>query len=478
MSLPLPFIPFEVSRQPVITLEQSARIHEQAKRILQEIGLEVLHPGILEKLSEVGLRISGQRVFFEPALVEQHVEELRRRVSTRRVPAPALDDRRLTLYIIPYAMNVQDLDTGQVVPYTTGRLVEMCKLVDSLAGEGVTGTPPGTPVDLPADLQPVAQYRIAALYARQNPTAVDPTSARSVHYILDMAEVMGHPVHSLPVYIPTPLRLGGESLEVVLACLDRLEQITVNSMPSTGTSAPIHPFGALALNAAETLGGMIALRIFTGKPVTAFFNIFPSNLRSGAMVFGSPENMLWHLLSMDFNCFYHGGQPGTGAPANIHVMSKLPDAQAAAEKAAIMALGAALGARGFGSAGLLSLDEIFSAEQLLLDCEIRDWVQRAIQGVWLGEEAVDDWLEEVRAGVAGSFMRLDSTLDHYRTQTWYPRWFTRDAIGSWLSEGQPQLGERLRAEARRRIAAHDFELDTDRRRAIERIFQAAKAAVG
>ena len=210
----------------------------------------MLHPGILEKLGAVGLHISGQRVFFEPALVDQYVEELRQRVSTRR--APALDNRRLTLYIIPYAMNVQDLDTGQVVPYTTDRLVEMCKLVDSLAGEGVTGTPPGTPVELPADLQPVAQYRIAALYARQNPTAVDPTSARTVHHILDMAEVMGHPVRSLPVYIPTPLRLGGESLEVVLACLDRLEHLSVSSMPSTGTSAPIHPFGALALNAAET----------------------------------------------------------------------------------------------------------------------------------------------------------------------------------------------------------------------------------
>jgi hypothetical protein len=55
-----------------------------------------------------------------------------------------------------------------------------------------------------------------------------------------------------------------------------------------------------------------------------------------------------------------------------------------------MALGAFLGARHFSCAGTLSLDEIFSPVQLLVDCEMRDWVQRAIQGVWLGEEAVDD----------------------------------------------------------------------------------------
>ena len=170
----------------------------------------------------------------------------------------------------------------------------MTKLVDSLADEGVSGAPPGIPMDVHPDLQPLAQYRIAATlcppgrHARWTPPL--PSTAR---YLLDMAEVMGRPIHHLPVYIPTPLRLGGESLDVVMACLDRLEHISVSSMPSTGTSAPLHPFGALALAAAEVIGGMIAVKILTGKPVTCSVNIFPSDLREGSMVFGSPENMFF-----------------------------------------------------------------------------------------------------------------------------------------------------------------------------------------
>ena len=320
-----------------------------------------------------------------------------------------------------------------------------------------------------------AQYRIAATYARQGATPVDPTSAETVPYLLDMAEVMGHPMRSLPVYMPTPLRLGGESLDVVLACADRLSHISVSSMPSTGASAPIHPFGALALAAAEVIGGMVAMRILTGKPTTFSVGIFPFDLRAGAMVFGSPENMLFQMLCNDMNRFY--GWSWGPAPDNIHVMSKLPDAQSAAEKASIMAVGAFLGARHFSCAGTLSLDEIFSPEQLLLDCEIRDWAQRAIQGVWMGEEAVDDWLTEVQAGLQRGFMALDSTLDHYRRHTWYPRRFERGAIGPWLTEGQPRFCDRLRAEVRRRIAGHDFELDPERRREIERIYQAAQEAV-
>ena len=370
---------------------------------------------------------------------------------------------------------MHDVEADCVVPYTTDRLIEMCKLVDSLADDGIYGAPPGIPADEPPDLQPVAQYRVAALYARQGATPVDPTSARTVNYLLDMAEVMGRPIHGLPVYMPTPLRLGGESLDVVLACLERLSHVAVSSMPSTGASAPIHPFGALALAAAELMGGMVAVRLLTGKPVTFAVNIFPFDLRATAMVFGSPENMLFQMLCRDLNRFY--GWDWDPAPDNVHVMAKLPDTQSAAEKASIMALGAFLGARHFSCAGTLSLDEIFSPVQLLVDCEIRDWVQRAIQGVWLGEEAVDDWLAEVRAGVERGFMGLDSTLDHYRRHVWYPRHFQRGAIGPWLAAGQPCLSDRLRDEVRRRIAAHDFELDADRRREIERIYQAARSAV-
>jgi trimethylamine:corrinoid methyltransferase-like protein len=469
-------LPLRFTRGELISPDQAGRVHALARRILHEIGMEVRHAGALERLQAEGLCTQGNRVFFEPALVDRYVDDMRRWIASRPASPAAPDDGRLTLSVSSYSLHVHDIETDRVVPYTTDRLVEMCKLMDTLADEGVYGTPPGIPTEEPPDLQPIAQYRIAALYARQGASPVDPTSARTVNYVLDMAEVMGRPIHSLPVYIPTPLRLGGESLDVVLACVHRLSHISVSSMPSTGASAPIHPFGALALAAAEVMGGMIAVRVLTGKPATFGIGIFPFDLRAGAMVFGSPENMLFQMLCADFNRFY--GWNKDGVPNNIHVMSKRPDMQSAADKAAIMATGAFLGARHFSCAGTLSLDDIFSPEQLLLDCEIRDWVQRAIQGVWLGEEAVDDWLAEIQAGAQHGFMGLDSTLDHYLDHTWYPRRFQRGAVGPWLAAGQPHLSERLRDEVRQRIAAHNFELDADRRREIERIYQAARQAVG
>lgn len=467
--------PLRFYRNEIISLDQAARVHALAKRVLGEIGLEVRHELALERLQAEGFRVAGHRVFFEPAVVDEYVDEMRRWLAARAGLASPPDDGRLTLSVSSYSLHVHDIETDRVVPYTTDSLIEMCKLLDTLADDGVYGVPSGIPTEEPPDLQPIAQYRIAALYARQGATPVDPTSAMTANYLLEMADVMERPIHSLPVYIPSPLRLGGESLDVVLACVDRLSHIPVSSMPSAGATAPLHPFGALVLAAAEVMGGMVAVRILTDKPTSFGVEILPFDLRAGAMVFGSPENLLFQMLCRDVNRFY--GWEWDPAPNNIYVMSKLPDAQAAADKATIMALGAFLGARHFGAAGTLSLDDIFSPEQLLLDCEIRDWVQRATQGVWMAEEAVDDWLAEIRAGVQGSFIALDSTLDHYRRHVWYPKRFERRAIGAWLADGQPRLSDRLKQEVRRRIAAHDFELEAQKRRAIEHIYAAAREVV-
>jgi trimethylamine:corrinoid methyltransferase-like protein len=445
-----------------------------AVRLLAETGLEITHPLLVERLTQAGLPWSGKRVLFPAEVVAEHLAQMRREIAPPPNPNPPADDGLLWLHTSSYPLYVHDLASDQVVPFTSERLVEAIKLVDTLADQRVTGVPPGIPTDQPPELQPICQYYLAAMYARQGASPTDPTSARTVHHLLDMAEVMGRPVRSLPVYTTTPLRLGGESLEVVLACHRRLEHISIGNMPSTGATAPIHPFGALALGAAELIGGMICLRLVTGLPVSFYVNIFPFDLRTGAMVFGSPENLLFQMLAGDLNRFY--GHAANPAPDNIHVMAKQPDSQAAAEKAAIMALGAFLGARHFSCAGALSLDEIFSPVQLLVDCEMRDWLERAIRGVWFGEEAVDDWLAEIQAGLERSFMALDSTLDHYRAHTWFPARFERGAIGRWLERGQPALVDQLKEEVRRRLARYDYELDPARRAEIERIYRSARQA--
>jgi trimethylamine:corrinoid methyltransferase-like protein len=131
---------------------------------------------------------------------------------------------------------------------------------------------------------------------------------------------------------------------------------------------------------------------------------FALDLRYGTTVFGSPKACLLGHLSAEIESFYGPWRAyGIGhASAGIRVQANSPGAQDSAEEASLMAAGALMEARSSSGAVILSLDEVFSAEQLPLDLEIRDSVQRPIAGLDLDDAGID-WPAEVERGKRGAF---------------------------------------------------------------------------
>jgi trimethylamine--corrinoid protein Co-methyltransferase len=456
---------------------QAERVHALALQILEKVGLAVSHREILERATGSGIRVQEGRAHFAPWAVEEFLDGYRKavRAGDRAVQAenPASE---LTLSVGVYAHHVHDLETDRIVPYTSEKLVMMTKLVDVLTQRGVRSPAPGYPLDVPPPLQPIAKYRIGALFSRHGAAPVDPISGASVPYVMEMAEVLGHPLRRLPVYVFSPLRLAGESLEVVWQYRDRLEGLSVSNMPSLGGTAPIAPFAALAMAAAEVLGASLVLSRATGLPVRFGIGLHAFDLRFGTMVFGSPEAYLLGQLNAEINEFYSGQRRERGqAAAGIHVRANFPGPQAAAEKAMLMTAGALIGARHFDGAGILAVDEVFSPEQLLIDVEIKDMVQRLLSGLDMSENTWD-WLAEIQEGAQRGFIGLESTLQRYREAYWHPLLFER----SFLDESDPAPRERILVRVRelvgRYIAQHEYELDAERRREIERIWKAAVQA--
>ncbi len=140
-------MPLHFTREAIISGEQAARVHELAKRILQEIGLEVRHPQTLERLQAEGFRVSGKRVFFEPAVVEKYVDEMRQWIASQSTANDTPDDGKLSLGVSSYSLHLHDLETDRVVPYTTERMLQKTKQIDTLTDAGVRGTPPDIPGD-------------------------------------------------------------------------------------------------------------------------------------------------------------------------------------------------------------------------------------------------------------------------------------------------------------------------------------------
>ena len=471
---------FSVQRTALLSAEELTRIEEAMVRILDECGIAVLDEELIERLRREGFRTNGNRVFVEPRLVREFLEAERTRNGDQFGEGPAgigAAPSPITVYLSQYPQHVHDVSTDRIVPFTTERLIEATKLVDVLSERGVIYSPPGTPADVPPALQPVLQYWVAATYSRHGQHPIDPKAEVSFDYVMQMADALGHPVRHLPVYVFSPLTLGGESLRCVLKLRDRLSGIGVSSMPSAGCTAPIHVGDAFALAAAEVIGSVILLRAVLELDVYWTVGLFPIDLHSMAMVFGSPENFLFQLMGHEVTA-YLGGTRWYPAAGNIHTSAQLPGPQACAEKSSLMTAGALLGERRFGSAGTLSLDEVFSAEQLLYDLEIKDHVQRLIDGMD-GECDPGRCAEEVAAALEeGTFAGLSSTASAYRDLYWHPRLFGRQFLGAWQRDGGKSIRAQAHAMIRDLIARHDFHLEPALQSELDRILSRARADLG
>lgn len=469
--------PILLPRPRLLTEDALGRIHESAVGILKSIGLRVLAPEIREAASGAGsrrahqpeVRVAGDRVLFDPKLVEDFVAETRAESQGDEEVGQA--ERDITLATCQYATHFHDIDSDHIVPFTTDRLIEAAKLLDTLVPLGVIAKCPGAPMEVAPDLQPLVKYRIQALYCRTGKGPVELMAPRATPYLMDMAEALGHPITSGDVYVVSPLTLGGESLRCALAGKDRLQRLWVSNMSSLGATAPIRPGDALALGAAEVIGAAILTREVVGLPVGWSVRVCPFEPRAMALSLGGPEELLLQWANEELNAWYHGWPLGPPHGA-LHSQAKLPDQQAAAERMGLMLTHALFGARVFVGIGRLSLDEVFSPEQAVIDLELRDHVQRLVAGI-----AVDcrpqACLEEVAAGIADGFLGLDSTVGSYPRSYWLPRLFWRGMLAEWKGAAAPDLHTRAKAMVREQVAKHDYELEPDLRRELARVWARA-----
>jgi len=465
--------PFIVQRPPFFSIDQLEQIEEAMLRILEQVGIAVSDEKIRKQLLSSGYQIRDNRVLINRKFVMEFLDAERKRNGDNFSEGPQTIEptsHEIRVSVSQYPQWVHDIETDKIVPFDTERLIEATKLLDVLSLSG----PPGCPTDVPPLLQPVVQYWVAATYSRHRRGPVDPKSEITLPYIMEMAAVLENPLRSLPVYIFSPLTFCSESLKCVLKFKDKLSSVGVSNMPSVGCTAPINTGDAFALSAAEVIGSAILLKELIDLPISWSIGLFPIDLHSLAMVFGSPENFLFQLAHFEVNAYFHGTRwyPAAG---NIHTNAKLPGTQACAEKASLMTAGALLGARSFGSVGTLSLDEVFSAEQLLYDLEIKDHVQRLIEGLD-GNCDPERCLKDVMDGIQQkTFVGLDTTLNNYRNFYWHPKLFERQFFSAWEGEGAQTIRQKAHAMIRELLSQHEYELEGELRNELDKILAKAKA---
>ena len=443
-------------------------MHEQALGLIERVGFRVPHEPTLRLLGDyAGVVVDGQRVRFRPELVQAAL-------AAQWYPEK-LTEREFSINTGAYEINIIDMESSVIRQATYQDLVDMTKLAHSL---GMHGSAPVKPMDLPPLLQELAHYKVSWEYSDLRPGGIfdaNPMSSiKAAKYIWEMAQAAGKFL-SLGLWIISPFMATTENLELLYHFRGKGLPYWVATMPVAGTTAPIHMAGAYIQSTAELLAGLTLIHLMGDRKTPIYCSIidsiraYPFDMKYAAFVYGSPEDLLMTMIQAQLNAFY--GIPLVAK--SLLTSSKWPDAHAAAERAAHTLAAALMGARVFTSAGLLSVDEVYSAEQLVIDYEIVQHVKRVCQGFDLNEEtmAVQD-IEEVALGV-GNFLGHATTLDHFRQATWDPSLFVHSTLGQWQKKGRPELFQQARQIAKKRIAQHVYHIDADIQRELDKIYARA-----
>ncbi len=429
-------------RYDLLSDEQVQQIHEHAMQILQEIGIDFLHPKALDIFRRQGLKIDEQRVRFEPAFVEEQIKkapatfQVQARNPKNTVTIGGNQMVNAPVYGPPF---ITDLDRGR-----RGATIEDFSNFDKMAQATSQIHCAGGTIVEPEDL-PLDTRHLDMVYSHLRWTdkcfmggVISEQNARDS---IEMASIVfkgRQNIEKTPallalINVNSPLRYDDRMLGALMEYAAAGQPAIVTPFLMAGAMSPMGLAGTLAQQTAEALAGITLIQLIRpGAP--CIYGSFLTNvdMQSGSPAFGTPESAMGILASAQMARHYQIPFRGGGALTS----SKGPDAQAAYESMMCM-WPTVLGGVHFvlHAAGWLESALLASYEKFIIDVEqLRMFEWMLTTGMPFDEEGFAmDGIREV--GPGGHHLGSEHTMRHYRTGFYRPLISSTENYDRWQRMG-------------------------------------------
>jgi trimethylamine---corrinoid protein Co-methyltransferase len=254
-------------------------------------------------------------------------------------------------------------------------------------------------------------------------------------------------------FVVPPMKFATDACRCLEVAVRGGMPILLLSAGQAGATAPAALAGALAQEVAEVLAGLVYVNALQpGHPAIFGTWCFVSDLRTGAMSGGSPEQALLSAAAGQMANFYDL----TGGTASGMTDSKVADGQAGAEKALNHALVGNSGANLiYESAGMHASLLGFSLESLIIDNDIIGAAQRTIKGIEVNEERLSfETIRDVCLNGPGHFLGSEQTLQLMQTEYLYPGVGDRRSPNEWAEQGSLDVLQRAAAKVQDILRQH------------------------
>jgi trimethylamine--corrinoid protein Co-methyltransferase len=426
----------------VLSGEDVEKIHGQAMTILEEIGVDFLHPRARDLFQGAGMKVEDQRVRFDSGWVLEmaakapEIFELQARNPKRTAQVGGDAMINAPVYGPPF---ITDLERGR-----RGATIEdfnnFDKLAQSVEQIHCAG---GTTVE-PEDL-PLSSRHLDMVYSHlrwtDKPFMGSVIAAENAKDTVEMASIVfggRASIEKTPAIISlinvnSPLRYDDRMLGALLEYSDAGQPCILTPFLMAGAMSPMGLAGSVAQQTAEALAGIALVQLIRpGTPAVYGSFLTNTDMQSGSPAFGTPESALGILASAQMARHYHLPFRGGGALTS----SKAPDAQAAYESMMCM-WPTILGRVNFvlHAAGWLESALLASYEKFIIDVEaLRMFEWMLTKGLPVDEEGLAmDALREV--GPGGHFLGSEHTMRNYRTGFYRPLISSTDNFDRWNRKG-------------------------------------------
>ena len=437
----------------IISAEAVEAIHEASLRVLEEVGMDFLHPDGLEvlRLGGADVKAGTQRVRFERGLIEECIAKAPSSFTLHaRNPEHNLviGGNSLVFGSVSGPPNVSDLEGGR----RPGTYQDFCNLVRLCQSFNVVHCFSGYPVE-PLDRAPETRHldcisgfvtlsdKVPHAYSLGRTRILDALEIVRIARQIDETTIMREPSLYSVVNTSSPLRYDGPMIEGSIEMARRGQPVGVTPFTLSGAMAPATLAGALAQQNAEALAVIAMIQMVNpGNPV--IYGAFTTNvdMRSGSPAFGTPEYFKATIAGGQMARRY--GLPYRASNANA---SNCVDAQAAYESCWSLT-GAMLGGVNLlmHGVGWLEGGLCASYEKLVLDAELLQQLSQTLTGLTvdestLGLEAIQD------VGPGGHFFGTQHTLDRYEDAFYAPFLSDWQNFENWEDSGSLDATQRANA---------------------------------
>jgi len=462
--------------------EQIRKIHLSSLRLLETTGCVFKNREALQIFEEAGATVDRKtgRVRIPPHLVEHAIEKAPSSVllaARDKQCDITLEENRVYFGTGSVAVNVLDLATGKRRRAIKRDVYDFARLVDGLEYVHFYKIIVN-PSDVPAS---IAERHMteAAFNGTAKHFSVSAYSLAGAEDIIRMGEIVAggsdnlreRPLLSINVLSLSPLQFDPQSIEILMAVARSGIPLIIAAEPQAGTTAPVTLAGAITLQNAESIAGIVLAQLVNpGTPVLCGSVGSIADMRTGQYASGAVELGIINAVAAQMAQYYRIPIYSTGGMSD----SKIPDIQAGYEKGLQTLLVALSGANYIhDAAGLLEFCLTASYEQTVIDDEICGMVARALKGVSLDEEMIAlDLIDEI--GPGGHFLGELHTLKHFRQEQFLPEISNRQAREVWEEAGAKTTVQVAKEKAERILKEHfATPLDDDVKRELSRLVKHA-----